>query len=101
MAKERDLLLQKDIDPAEENLIDRAILLVHADRGVKRQQGDVPSEPRETGGEGIVAQTTAAVHASSSGGDIDNFGVRFHSISLSRITPSGHHSASETRASFC
>ena len=91
MPKERDLLLQEDVDAAEENLIDRAIFFVHPDRGVEREQGHVPTERGETGRECIIPQAAAAIHAAGTGGDVDYSGLRFHSIYLSRITPVGHH----------
>ena len=78
VAEERNLLLEVDIDPAEEDLVDGAILLVDADGGVERQQGDIPPERGEAGGESVVAQAATAIHAAGAGGEVDDFGWVVH-----------------------
>ena len=69
LAEEREVLLEVDADPGEENVRVGDVLLVDARRSVDRQQHHVVAARHELRGERVVAQARAAVHPPGSGGD--------------------------------
>src|SRR5262249_14217820 len=66
----RNLLLQIDIDAAEENSIDTDVVLVGAERRVGGDEDDVFAQVQQRGRERVVVQTTSAVHAGGSRCDV-------------------------------
>ena len=73
LSKERQGLLEVDADPAEEHPPLTDVLLVGAGRGVERQQGHVVPSPAQRRRERVVAQATAAVHATRAGRHVGDF----------------------------
>ena len=69
-AKHRELLLQIDVDAAEEHAANADVRLVGPERRVGRHQQHVFAQIQERGGQRVVVQTTAAVHARRSGRDV-------------------------------
>ena len=67
--EEGQLLLQEDIDAAEEDAPLADVRLIGADRRVGGHEQGVVAEAAEGGGEGVVVQAGAAEHARRPGGD--------------------------------
>ena len=64
------LLLQVDIDAAEEHAVDADVRLVGAQRRVRGHEQHVFAQLQQRGGQRVVVQTTAAVHAGRPGRDV-------------------------------
>ncbi len=73
VAEERDFLLQVGVDAAEEDAVEADVGFVGADRRVDRHKNDLFAKLQQSGGERVVVQTTAAVHACGTGGEIGDF----------------------------
>jgi hypothetical protein len=69
VAKEPELLLEVDVDAAEEDAILADVGFVCANGSVGRDEDRVMPEFAERGDECVVAQTTAALHPGRAGGD--------------------------------
>ena len=64
-AEERKLLLEVNIDAAEENRDATALVFLLQGHGeIERDHEDLVTLPAEFGDEGVIAETIAAIHAS-------------------------------------
>ncbi len=72
MPEQRHVLLEINADATEENAFPADAGLVIAHRRVHRNQGDVVTLRHQLRGQRIIAQTTAAIHIGSAGGDGEN-----------------------------
>src|SRR5262249_56490663 len=70
VAEQGELLLQVDVDAAEEDALLADVRLVGADGGVRRDQQDVVALADEFRSKSVVVHAAAAVHARGTGGDI-------------------------------
>ena len=77
VAEQGELLLEVDVDAAEEDALLADVLLVGADGGVGRHEQRLVAGPGEGGHERVVAHARAAEHAGGPGGDVDDPHSRF------------------------
>ena len=78
VAKQPELLLQENVDPAHEDAILRDALLVRPDRRVSWDQQGVVPEAVQGGGQRVVPHAGPAIHAGRPGGDERDL----HTVSL-------------------
>jgi hypothetical protein len=62
-------MLEVDVDPAVEDARDGDVVVVGAEWGVERDEGDAVAEALQGGGQGVVAHAAPAVHARGAGGE--------------------------------
>src|SRR5215831_12387995 len=70
MPEEGELLLEVDVDAAEEHAARADVLLVGADGGVGGDQERVVAQGLQGGGQGVVAHAAAAEVPRGAGGDV-------------------------------
>ena len=76
--KYRKAILQVDVQPAEEDPIDRDILFIRANGGVGRNELNIDPHPGQSGRHRVVAHATAAEHPRRPGGQVRYPGVFRH-----------------------
>ena len=91
MAEQSRFLLKIDVNPAVKDAVDADIRFVRADGGVGRDERDIVPLPEQRGGECIVVDAGAAVHARGACGDVGDF----HSIGRLGLLRSGRLSCAD------
>ena len=73
MAEKRHFLLEVDVNSPVKDAVDADIGFVRADGGVGRDQGDIVPLLQQRGGERVVVNAGAAIHARGTCGDVGYF----------------------------
>jgi hypothetical protein len=79
IAEKRDLLLEIDIQPSEQNMIHAHIGFIGPDGCVGRERAECPNHSGgHRLGERVVVHAAAAIHAGRAGGQVDDLWFRSH-----------------------
>jgi hypothetical protein len=73
MAEQGEVFLQVHVNSAKNHPADAHVFFVRADGRVHRRQNRLFAQTLHRGSQGIAVQTTAAIHPSSAGNQVNDF----------------------------